>query len=254
VVGATSIEPLTAELLIERFGVERYLDLFAVDTLRADDDGTLRHAVIRFSGPGGNQRPSLALSSLVVAGLVNAKDGPAADVPAWIDYSARPVPAISWKDVNAAIERDPQAFRGRLIVVGATYFNSGDEHTAPTRFDPVSVPGVQVQLQIMNTILSRFPVKDAPKAGHIIPIALLCCAILTSGLGFPHRWWFAWVATFAICAYIIFAVQIFRSSRVILPVVGPLIALTLGATGTLTLRSCLPPYPVRKRESEDKYV
>jgi CHASE2 domain-containing sensor protein/tRNA A-37 threonylcarbamoyl transferase component Bud32 len=221
-------------------GPERAAGLFGFINLEQDDDGVHRRGRLFYRDREGGARPSFA--ARVVSTARPDLRLPAGPEGFWIDHTidGGRFDRVSWKDLDTALRTRPESFRNRLVIVGGDYTASGDEVRAPN-IDAVA--GVIVHALTIETILSGFPVRQpatAAVAGAAgIACGLLCAAIL---LGTSPRG-VGVTAALAGVAYVAGAFLLFRFARVILPVVGPLLMLGVGAAVAWWIRLRRPAFP-----------
>ena len=153
------------------------------------------------------------------------------DGDAWIDYAGPPgtVPTYSFSRVLRG-KVPASAFRGRVVVVGASAPRLQDVHPVPTSSDEVMAGG-EVQANAISTVLRGLPLHDSGPLVDILIIALLAFLppALVLRLGVP-RMLVGMVAVLA--AYVAIVALAFRSG-LILPVVHPVGALVTSAFGAL---------------------
>jgi serine/threonine protein kinase len=243
VVGTECVSRLTAYML----GPQRYTALFGLVNLEEDEDRTIRRARLFYTDQSGRKRPSFAGRAVEAA-----FPGRRSAVPAsmWIDYSLRPrrLESISWKDVPARVSASPGLFRNRLVIAGATFAGNSDEHRVPRVASDQLVSGQFVQALIANTILGGKPIREIPLSRCLYAVGFACLGATAGALCFPHRYFnslIAWVILLS--GYMGLAFWIFRSSRTMIAVVGPELAILLSLLGAWGLKSALSAYPVMER-------
>jgi len=233
-IGTECIGPLTAAALAP----EQFDSLFAFVNLDQDPD----HARSSYVDRSGAARPTWAASAVAKFEARSNGESPARF---WIDYTADPsrFEQISWKDVPGRLAHAPESFRGRLVMVGADYLGSGDEnHSSP--FAESGLPGTVVQALIANSMLERFPIRDAPWYAWLIPFALLSANAIGCAL-LMRRPLEIFAAAFA-AAICFFGIEwmLFRSMDWIAPIVAPLATLVLAFTAAILIWRALPRFPV----------
>lgn len=240
VIGAECLNPLTAYVL----GAQKYANLFGLVNLEEGEDRVIRRAHAAFIDKAGHSRESFAGRVVEAAFPGREKKLPAGDI--WIDYSARlrDLPSISWKDVPARLAATPGLFRDKIVILGETYAGSGDEHRVPGLASGTLVAGEYVQALIANTILAGNPIRDVRLMPCLITAGVLCFVLVACMLCFPHRYGLSFGGFLILLAvYPIMAFSIFQSSRVMLPVLGPELAILLSLIGALSLKASLSKYP-----------
>lgn len=241
VVGTQGVAPLTAHLL----GADRYRDLFGFVNLREDEDRAIRHAYLHFLDRSGKDRASWASRAAEIASFRTGRDI-SINSPIRIDYSVRAqeIPKVSWKDVEGKLSDSPTMFRDKLVIVGADYVGSNDEHRVPATVSPGLLSGMLLQAVIINTIAEGAPIRDVGLPLSLLAATLLCFSIVAVTLRFPHRSSAILLgASAAACVYTVLMFGVFRSSRTMIPVVGPELAIIASIALAWCLKSYLSPYP-----------
>jgi CHASE2 domain-containing sensor protein len=153
------------------------------------------------------------------------------DGEAWIDYRGPPgsVRTISFADVV----RDrfaPGTFRDRVVVIGASAPTLRDVHATPVGGDK-PMAGAEVQANAIWTALHGAPLRSAPLLIGLLLIALLAPVGPMVGLRF-HALAVGLAMPVAASLFVV-AAQVAFEQGVILDVVPPLAALTVGGVGTI---------------------
>jgi HD-GYP domain-containing protein (c-di-GMP phosphodiesterase class II) len=156
-----------------------------------------------------------------------------ADGKAWIDFRGGPgtVRTVSFGDVLRG-RFAPDAFRGKVVVVGATTPTLQDVHATPVGGTAL-MAGPEVQANAIATALEGNPLRSAPA-----PLAWLLVvglALATPLLRIRLRIGVTAAAAVALgCAYVV-AAQLAFDSGTALPAVPPMLALVAGAVGTVVV-------------------
>jgi adenylate cyclase len=153
------------------------------------------------------------------------------DGDAWIDYLGPPgtVPTYSFSRVLRG--RFPaDAFRGRVVVVGASAPKLQDVHPVPTSSDEVMAGG-EVQANAISTVLRGLPLSRSGGLLDALIIALLACLAPALGLRWGVKRMLP-VMLLVAAAYVAIVLLAFRSG-LILPLVHPLGAVITAVFGTL---------------------
>jgi serine/threonine protein kinase len=240
--GPESVEGLTTAAL----GPGRVAALFGLVNIEEDPDGVVRRGRLFFHDRDGGRRLTLAArAAMTLAGpaLVEGAREPVL----WIDHSVgwQQFPRISWKDLPQRLGAEPQLFRDRLVLVGATFAGSGDlDHRIPKRLseDPALVPGVVLHALIVDSILAGSRYHEA----RAIPIAIglwLALAVLLAGSVLLARpaWPALWLVVGGLL-YLGLAIGVFRWGLIV-PVATPLLAAAVTLGLGLALRAFLPRHP-----------
>jgi CHASE2 domain-containing sensor protein len=238
VIGPESVGPLVAYAI----GPDRLAGAFGFVNLDEGPDGGIRRTHTLFLDLSGREQPSFAALAVLAAG----RNRPANRVT-WIDYSTRPgdIPRLSWKDLAGRLRDSPGIFRNRLVIIGAEYAASNDEHHVPASASVNPVSGVRIEALIANTILNGSPVRGPGMPRCMLAMAVACFGTFALALCFPHRPALAFIAASAsFCGYGILAFAIFRGWRIILVLTGPEMAIILSTAAAWILRMRLRPYPL----------
>jgi CHASE2 domain-containing sensor protein len=245
VIGTECISQLTAWAIGPRFqGMFGFVNL----DKDKDGDGRTRRSQITYRDREGRPQQSFAASAVRAASM-NVAAFPAPDRLVWIDYQGRPaaIPTISWKDVPGQLQTAPDLFRNRLVFIGVEFAGSNDEVKVPESVSPDVVSGVRIQALITNTILAGFPVRDPGLLPSLFAMGVAGLGTLALALRFPHHPMAAlMVAGGCFCGYAAFSFAIFRSSRIMIPVIGPELCIVLSAAAAWCLKMWMKPYPLAK--------
>ncbi|GAC1437654.1 MAG: CHASE2 domain-containing protein [Solirubrobacteraceae bacterium] len=149
---------------------------------------------------------------------------------AWIDYvgGAGRVTTVSFSRVlESGIP--PGAFRGKVVVVGATTPSLQDIHGTPTDH---AMPGAEIQANAIHTLLHRVPLREiTPSSVNPLLIALLALVPALLFLGLPFL--AAVIASVAVGLIYAFGAQLAFDANRIVSVVYPLGALTLSTVAAI---------------------
>lgn len=153
-----------------------------------DSDGLIRRAYLHYRA-GGQVWPSLAA---LVAGKPERADAVAASAmgpivgtdPVLISFAG---PSGTFPTVSAVSvmrgEVPPEFLRGRRILVGVTASGVGDVYATSAGVDGSLMPGVEIQANLVATLLDGRPI--APADGwQIFVFALLPLVLMLTGLRF----------------------------------------------------------------------
>ena len=150
---------------------------------------------------------------------------------AWIDYRGPPgtIETVSFADVvRGDFARD--AFRGRIVVVGASAPTLRDVHSTPVGADQ-PMAGAEVQANAIWTMLHGLPLRELPTAVGLLLVALLALVAPLVGLRFPAL--AAGVAVPVAAVLFLIGVQLAFEGGLIVEVVAPLAAVVIGGVGTI---------------------
>ena len=124
----------------------------------------------------------------------------------------------------------PGTFRNKIVVVGAGAPTLKDIHPTSAAGDEV-MTGPELQANAIATALDGFPLQSSPLGLDLYLIAAMGLVVPLGSLRL--RPLSALAGAFALAAVYLVAVQIAFDRGAILPVVYPLLAITVGTIGTL---------------------
>jgi CHASE2 domain-containing sensor protein len=245
IVGPECVAGLTAVAL----GPERASGLFGFVNVEPDADGITRRARLSFTDTAGVRRDSFAARS-IRAGLGDPALATASIrrqrfetseetflIDATIDRERLNI--LSWSAVADELEKSSSIFANRLVLVGASFVNSGDSHRLSRQGE---IAGVLVQALIAETILKGLPFRGV----HVLvwlPILFLLTWLAAGQFGRPSRfrvltWTTAAVGFWAITAFALFVV-----SGWVMPVLVPVATILAAGLTVVTLLPFSRPYP-----------
>jgi adenylate cyclase len=172
--------------------------------------------------------------AVVVARTATGRRVPASDFEdgsAWIDFRGPPdtFQTVSFADVVAGrVSRG--LFRDRIVVVGATAPTLQDLHPTSTSGSGL-MSGAEIQANTIHTVLHGNPLREAPAPLDVALIVLLGLVAPAASLRFPPVP--TVVVALAVGAAYVGAAQLAFGAGLILPLLPPLIALSLAIAGTL---------------------
>jgi CHASE2 domain-containing sensor protein len=147
--------------------------------------------------------------------------------------------------VPARLSSTPEFFRDRLVIAGATYAGSGDQHRVPRFASEKLLSGQFVQALIANTILSGNPVHEFPQVWSWAVVGLVCFLTMTCALCFPQHFSLYLVAMFVLfLAYAGLAFWVFRTGRTMIAMLGPEFAILFSMLAAGGLKAVLSAYPL----------
>lgn len=209
-------------------------------------------------GAGAVTRFPRAVAGLETLAVVAAEraGGPAlapgafGDEGALIDYRGPPgtIRTVSFSDVvQGRFESD--AFRGRVVVVGAAAPTLRDVHATPFGGDAL-MAGAEVQANAIWTALRGLPLREAPRWVVLGLAALLALVAPLTGTRFPTV---AAVVALPAGAVLCAGAQVAFGTGLIVEVVPGLAALVLGTTGTVAANGLLE-HRARRVVTRDNHV
>ena len=160
----------------------------------------------------------------------------APDGGAWIDYAGPPktIPTYSYVDVLYG-RVNPDRFKDKIVVVGATSPVLQDVKQTPYGGELMS--GAEVQANAIATVLDGVPLRSAPGWLNIALILLL--AAIGPLAGFFMRPVMALILALGSALIFVAICQLAFNTGTIVAVVCPLLALVVGAVGTLAVHYLL---------------
>jgi serine/threonine protein kinase len=231
------VDSLTAVAL----GPRRVSEMFGFVNLDEDQDGVIRRGRLAFRGLSGWERLSWAARAARELGV-----DPRTPREYWIDTRIdwRRYARISWREVPAALDRNPGLFRGRLVLVGGDFRGSGDDYNRiPQRFGRNVVSGLTLQALMVDTITRGLPIRE-PGRTPILAVTALGLFLTAAGVLCARRTGpvAAWLAVGA-GLYLALSFPVFWWTGLILPVTAPLLLVLLGFLTALLARRMLPAPP-----------
>lgn len=228
----TGLEPIDAAVG-EALGAERIEALFGLVNVARDWDGVSRRSRVAFRGSHGERVPSFARRA--VSQLEPHTAEPSGE---WvlIDSSLRQtgLERLAWHAALDAVQRTPERFRGRLVIVGAGWLASGDSaHSVVLSGTRATVTGLELQgLLVASQLTPTRPREAAVGVGAFV--ALVTAAILGAGLAIGR--WHTTCFTLGVLTalYALGCLLSFTLGRQLLPLAAPGLTMSLGALmGTL---------------------
>ncbi len=172
---------------------------------------------------------------------------------AWIDFRgpAGTFQAIPFSKVLLG-RYPPGTFRNRIVVVGASAPSLQDLHPTSTAGNEL-MNGPELQANVIATALDGFPLQSSPVGVDLYLILAMGVVIPLGSLRL--RPLVALAGAIAMAAVYLIAVQLVFDSGVILPVVYPILALTVGAIGTLAVHYAVDAVErIRTRDTFARFV
>lgn len=149
-------------------------------------------------------------------------------LPVYFAGPAGTYSTYSAADVHDGItlEQDPDAFRGKIVLIGATSLSLQDIY--PTPFSATSpTPGVEIVANTIDTLINgKFMTYAPPWMAFLIILAAAGVAYLITLSKHPSRTII--LMGVAMLAYLVAAFVLFSNQRYILPTIAPLVMLFLG--------------------------
>jgi serine/threonine protein kinase len=231
-------------LAVAGLGPDRVEALFGFVNLDKDEDEVTRTGRLAFYDKDGGEHPSWAARAASMLGPVPR---PLAGPVFRIDHriNGNLYKPLLWRDLPAALSHEPQLFRGRLVLVGADFHNSGDDnHLVPVSLGEIGgVSGLILQALQVDTIAAGLPVREAPRAPvFLLAVLAAAGAALFALLGrHPSRTIAAVLGLAAL--YAAGSLPVFRQTGLLLPITAPCLVVALCLAAALLLRRHLTPIP-----------
>jgi len=217
------------EEVVERIGARA-----ASTVVQSDPGGVLRRFPVSFDGLTGFPVAAVEADTGVP---VDLGDG-GGQFP-WIDYRGPPGTFESYSFSKVLRGKVPDAFRGKVVVVGATA-PSLQDFTATPVGEGHEMSGAEVLANAIWTVENDFPLKSVPGIVNIALIVLFGLIAPAAQLRLrPVRAFAAAVAlglAFLVCAQLAFG------AGWIVSVAYPLVALIVSAVGSLAVSALITAY------------
>ncbi|QNN56391.1 CHASE2 domain-containing protein [Diaphorobacter ruginosibacter] len=166
--------------------------------VQVDSDGVVRRLHL-FEGPAGSPLPHFAIAMLCAAG--NPQPGcRGTQLPPgggeWTRDTLRVIPFAAgaprapafttYSYIDVLMKRvPPDAFRGKLVLVGATATGLGDMFAAPVAPESDRIPGVELVAHVLNALVDDIRITPAPLSWNLVfnllPVAAALMAVLLLG-------------------------------------------------------------------------
>lgn len=158
----------------------------------------------------------------------------------WIDYRGPPKTFANYSFSDVLRGKVPAAaFRGKIVVVGATSPSLQDYHATSTT-EEEEMPGVEVQANAIWTVEHGFPLQSVPGWLNLLLILLFAAAGPLTQLRL--RPLLAFGAAVALAALFLLGAQLSFDGGWILSVAYPLAALAISAVGALAVTALITAY------------
>jgi len=219
--------------------------LFGFVNVLEDADGRVRRMRRRHVDLEGRLAPSFAGRAARLIEGPAALEGLPAD-PLLIDYTIdwRQWNLISWIHLSELLHDEPEAFRGKLVLVGTQLAGSGDVYSVPHPHGlPDRMPGIMLQATMTNTLLSGAPIREISRFAGMCLLASVALLVLAAALCHAGPRLVEPVAVSGAVAVLAMSVLAFIIARSVTPMVSPLLALALSGPVGLGVRRLLPPRP-----------
>lgn len=239
IVGTECVDALTAAAL----GPRRTSAMFGFVNLDEDRDGAVRRGRLWFRDVSGHERPSWAARA---ARELRPELESGTPRVFWIDTRIDwpRYERISWREIPAALDRHPELFRDRLVLVGAELRGSGDDyHRIPQRSGKRAVSGLTLQALMVDTIGAGLPIREPGKMVVLTASALITFLVLAGVLCVRRAAPIAVRLTVGAALYVALSFPVFWRTGRMLPITAPLLLLLLGLAVALILRRVLPSPP-----------
>jgi adenylate cyclase len=203
-------------------------------TVQNDPGGVLRRFPVSFDG-----LTSFPVAAVEAAGKPVDRSAAGGNYP-WIDYRGPPG-TIAYRSFSDVLRGrfPPNAFRGKIVVVGATAPSLQDFHQTPMGGDH-EMTGPEVEANAIWTVENGFPLQSVPGWLNLLLIALFAAAGPLAQLRL--RPLLAFGAAVALAALFLLAVQLAFDGGWILSVAYPLAALAISAVGALAVTALITAY------------
>ena len=197
-----------------------------------DSDGTIR----RFPYALQNLESFAVVAAEVGSDEFVEDDGFDAEGGALIDYAGPPKTFPTYSYVDVLYGRvDPELLKGKIVVVGATSPVLQDVKQTP--YGGELMAGAEVQANAIATVLDGIPLRSGP--GWLNVFLILLLAAIGPLAGFFLRPVTALGVAIASALVFVVVVQLAFNTGWVIAVICPLVALGVGAVGTLAVHYML---------------
>ena len=218
------------EEVVEQIGARA-----ANTTIQSDPNGVLRRFPVSFAGLVG-----FPVAAVEAANGEPVDKGEAGTNYPWIDYRGPPGTIASYSFSKVLRGRVPDdAFRGKIVVVGASAPSLQDVHATPVG-EGHEMPGAEVQANAIWTVENGFPLKSVPGALSIALIVLF--GLLAPAAQLRLRPLLAFALAVAVGLAFLLGAQLAFDGGWIVSVAYPLGALIVSAVGALAVTALITAY------------
>ncbi len=240
VVGTECVDALTAAAL----GPQRLAGTFGFANMDEDRDGVVRQGRLWFRDRERGEQPSWAAQAARRLGSGKAREDEVSRrfwVDTRIDWTR--YARISWRQLPAALERNPGLFRGRLVLVGGDFRGSGDDIYRIAHRSSTVLSGLALQALMVDTIGAGLPVRDPHRIFVLATAALAALLAAAGALCAPRAGRVALGLAAAASLYMILSFPVFWWTGLGLPITAPALLVLLGFLVAYVLRRNLPSPP-----------
>lgn len=158
-------------LVTAALGPERAASLFGFVNVDEDPDGLVRRGRTAYLDRAGALRPSWAART---AGHLAVGAPGAADF--WIDprIDEGAFDTSTWSQAMDRLATQPEAFRGRVVLLGASTLAGGDDvHRVPARTGSSrAITGLVLEARLVDTVVAGLPIRSVPARAQALGAAL----------------------------------------------------------------------------------
>ena len=151
---------------------------------------------------------------------------------AWIDYSGPPG-HVRYVSFSHAVRREfkPGTFRNRIVIIGGVAPSLQDRH--PTSWPAGEMPGPEIHANAIDTLLRGVPLHTSSSAADLL--IALALTVLPLLLGIWLRPFVALALGLGAAVLYVVVVQVAFGRGLILPVIVPLVGLSIALAGSLVV-------------------
>jgi CHASE2 domain-containing sensor protein len=212
---------------------ERAAALFGFLNVPPDPDGRIRRVDLGFN----DRKGLMPLSMPVKAYRALTLKSPTPEQvkgPFRLDFSTdwTKFRKISWKDLPAFVDQQPDVLLKKMVFVGGEYEGSQDVHRIPKRPGfPDEISGLLIQALALDTLVQNTHVHQVPALPALLPLAFLFLGFSAILLTRPKVILPAAVFSALFLGYIFWAILSFIQNRQLVPIGTPLVVtlITLAA-------------------------
>ena len=233
-------------LMTVALGPERVREVFGFVNVVPDPDGVVRTMPLMYRDERGESAPSFAARTVSIFGARSSADAKA-DTRLWIDYSVdwTKFHRVSWQELTNVLGNRPEAFRDRVVLVGAEFAGSGDVYRNATYAAnlPADLSGLVLQALTLNGLLEDRRVRTLNETLFAMTVCVAVGIAVMAILSASQR--SRTLAALAVSAivYAVMSFLLFSWYRQLWPIVVPAAAFSLAIAAALILRHKLSPFP-----------
>ncbi len=219
--------------------MERAEELFGFLNMQPDTDGCIRHMQLGLRNQDGKSMYSMSARAFQILAGSNISPEQARR-RLLIDYSIdrSKFQRLSWKDLPLFLNKSPEMFRDKIVLVGGEYEGSQDFHRVPFRpgLSRDEASGLIIHALTLNTLLQDNPIHDVSRSLVLLPMAAVMMFFSAAFLIRPKVFLHLIILFIIVSGFILIVYFLFRWNRLLLPVGVPLITLIIALAPIIWVR------------------